>query len=295
VNELLLWASAVGSGSSAAFKRKAIELLPARRGAPSAYSRALWTLGSLAHCEFGEAAEGGWRVAPPVLAAKDPAGGVEAVLCGARTRSLLARLDSAAGNGMSVDPQRDAPDLIRVAMPAAGDLIHVSREAGIPIQWDAPLAILSAFAPPRLAGFVETELPSGGWTVERFSRSKMAWVASSVAEAGRKRHGLFRFRSDYETRHVFRQGAVTREVTPGIAKYWMLGRRQRAMRLDLSRGLVSFPPAARPPGLIDRSLVVASGALPVFTDKGLTYSGITAPVAAAVAAALLAIAVGADS
>lgn len=295
MNELLLWVSAVGSGGEAALRRRAAALLPSRRAGPTAYSRALWSLGSLAHCEFGEVADGGWRVAPPVIAAGDPAGPISAVLCGARTAPLIARLAAAAGNRMSVNAQPEAPDAVLLSMPRADDLISVSREVGIPVQWSAPLAILSAFAPPPLASFDESTVPSGAWAVERFSQSRTAWLPSSVDEAGRARRGLFRFRSDYSVRHIYRLGGVTREVPPGIAKYWALGRRQRAMRLDLSRGQVSFPLAARPPGLIDRALVVASGTLPVPSGGRLTYSKITAPVAAATAAALRAIAMGADS
>ena len=295
MNELLLWASTVGTGGEAAFRRRAAELLRSHRSGPSAYSRAVWSLGSLAHCEFAEAAGGGWRVAPPVIAAGNPAGPVTAVLCGARTVPLVARLSAAAGGRMSVAAQRDAPDALVLSAPVAGELVRISREAGIPIQWNAPLAILSAFAPPSLASFEDTAVPRGGWNVERFSHSRIAWLPSSVEEATRTRRGLFRFRSDYDVRHIYRHGPVTRDVPPSIAKYWVLGRRQRAMRLDLSRGEVSFLLAARPPGLIDRALVVASGMLPAVADGRLTYSGITAPLAAAAAAALRAIAMGADS
>lgn len=295
MNELLLWVSALGHGGEAALRRRAAELLPPRRGGPSAYSRAVWGLGSLAHCEFGEAAGGGWRATPPVIAAGDAGGAVSGVFCGARSAPLVARLAAAAGDGMRVAPQRDAPDLIALTMPTAGELIRVSRQAGIPIQWNAPLAILSAFVSAPLSSFKETEVPSGGWTVERFSRSGMAWRPSSVAEARGAPRGLFRFRSDYDVGHIYRQGPVTRQVPPGIAKYWALGRRQRAMRLDLTRGEVSFPLACRPPGLIDRALVVASGALPVPSNGRLNYKGITPPVAAATSAALRALAMGAEN
>lgn len=266
MNELLLWASAIGSGSESSFKRRATELVPARRGAPSAFSRSKWGLSSLAHCEFGEAAGDGWRVSPPVLAAGDPAGAVSAVLCGARSATLLGRLTEAAGGSVNVTGQRDGPDAVRIDMASADDLIRVSRQAGLPIQWNAALAVLAAFVPPPLSAFDETAVPTGGWKVERFSSSRAAWVASAVAEATRARRGLFRFGSDYDTRHIFKLDGIARRVQPGIAKYWSLGRRQRAMRLDLSRGEVSFPIATRPPGLIDRALVIASGTLPVPAD-----------------------------
>ncbi len=295
MNELLFWASAVGSGSGSIFKRRATELVSARRGAPSAFSRAIWSFNSLAHCEFGEASGEWWRVTPPVLAAGGPAGAVSAVLCGARSAPLLGRLMAAAGDSANVTEQRDGPDVIRIDMACADDLIRVSGQAGLPIQWNAPLAVLAAFVPPPLASFEESTVPTGGWAVERFSSSKTAWVASTVAEAVRAQRGLFRFKSDYDTRHIYKLAGVTRKVPPGIAKYWALGRRQRAMRLDLSRGQVSFPIAARPPGLIDRALVIASGALPALEGGRLTYSGINAPLAAVVAASLRAIATGADS
>lgn len=295
MNELLFWASAIGSGPESSFKRRATELVPPRRGAPSAFSRSIWSLSSLAHCEFGEAAGEGWRVAPPVLAAGDPVGAVSAVLCGARSATLLGRLLEAAGDSANVVGQRDGPDAVRIDMPSADDLIRFSRQAGLPIQWNAPLAVVAAFVPPPLSSFDETAVPTGGWAVERFSSSKMTWTGSTVADAARAQRGLFRFRSDYDTRHIFKLAGVTRHVPPGLAKYWALGRRQRAMRLDLARGEVSFPIAARPPGLIDRALVIASGMLPAPADGRLTYSEITAPLAAAVSASLRAIAIGADS
>lgn len=294
LNELLLWLSATGAGTDATFRRKASELVPTARGGPAAHSRALWALGGLAHCEFGDAADGGWRVAPPVLAAGALQGEVSAILCGARSAQLLARVGAAAAERVSIEARPGAPDLVGVHAGSAADLIGIAREAGVPVQWNAPLAMLAAFRSESLCSLPETALPSGGWTVWRFSRSRMAWVDSSVAEAGRMRRGLFRFRSEYATRHVFRQAGVTRDAPPSIAKYWLLGRRQRAMRLDLSRGLVSFPAIARPPGLVDRALVMCSGRLPEIADGRLTYTGVTAPVAAAVSAALRGIAEGAE-
>ncbi|TPK88894.1 MULTISPECIES: hypothetical protein [unclassified Mesorhizobium] len=286
MNDLLLWASAVASGSDSTFKRKAAELLPALRGGPAAHYRAMWAFGSLAHCEFGPAAGGGWRMTPPALAAGDPAMPTTAILCGARSDALLASLVSAAGGKMSTTPLRGAPDLVRVEAVSAGELISLAREVGIPVQWNAPLAVLAAFRAPPPASFPETALPIGGWKVYRFSRSQMAWTASTAAEAGSAHRGLFRFSSDYGTRHIFRHGGTSREAPPAVAKFWVLGRHQRALRLDLSKGTASFPVTLRPPGLIDRALTICSGSLPSVAERQLVYTGVTAPVAAAVSAAL---------
>ncbi|MFC3326076.1 hypothetical protein [Mesorhizobium cantuariense] len=286
MNELLQWVSAVASGTDATFKRKAAELLPSLRGGPAAHNRAMWAFGSLAHCEFGQAAGGGWRVVPPVLAAGDPATSATAVLCGARSDALLERLASAAAGRMFTLPQRGAPDLVRVETASAGEMISLAREVGIPVQWNAALAVLAAYRVPSPASFPETALPSGGWKVSRFSRSRMDWTASTLAEAGCAQRGLFRFSSDYGTRHIVRHAGISRDAPPAVAKFWVLGRRQRAMRLDLSKGIASFPITVRPPGLIDRALVVCSGTLPSVAERHLVYSGVTAPVAAAVSAAL---------
>ncbi|MER9585245.1 hypothetical protein [Mesorhizobium sp. M0276] len=294
MNELLLWVSAVASGTDATFKRKAAELLPSLRGGPAAHNRAMWAFGSLAHCEFGQAAGGGWRVAPPVFAAGDPATSATAVLCGARSDALLARLASAAAGRMFTLPQRGAPDLVRVEAASAGEMIGLAREMGIPVQWNAALAVLAAYRAPSPESFPETALPSGGWKVFRFSRSQMVWTASTVAEAGSTQRGLFRFTSDYGSRHIFRHGGISREVPPVVAKFWVLGRRQRAMRLDLSKGIASFPITVRPPGLLDRALVVCSGVLPSVAERQLVYSGVTSPVATGVSAALRNIGEGAN-
>jgi len=286
MNELLLWISSVASGTDATFRRKAAELLPSLRGGPAAHNRAMWAFGSLAHCEFGQAAGGGWRVAPPVLAAGDPASPATAVLCGARSEPLLARLDSAAAGRICILPQKGAPDLVRVEAVSAGEMAVLAREVGIPVQWNASLAMLSAFRVPPPSSFPEAPMPSGGWKVSRFSRSRMEWTASTLAEAVSAPRGLFRFTSDYGTRHIFRHNGISRNAPPAVAKFWVLGRRQRAMRLDLSKGIASFPVTARPPSLIDRALVACSGVLPSVAERHLIYSGVTAPVAASVSAAL---------
>jgi hypothetical protein len=294
LNELLLWLSATGGGTDAAFRRKAAELVPSIRSGPAAHSRARWALTSLSHCEFGIDADRGWRVAPPVLAAGDMQGEVTAILCGARSSPLVERVRAASAGSIAIEAQIGAPDRIAIRAASASELIGAAREAGVPIQWNAPLAILAAFEAPPLSSFPESALPSGGWTVWRLSRSRMAWVESSVIEAARTRRGLFRFKSEYATRHIYRQDGVTRDAPPSIAKYWLFGRRQRAMRLDLSRGVVSFPATAKPPGLVDRALAACSGRLPKMADGRLTYADVTAGVAAAVSAALRGVAEGAE-
>jgi hypothetical protein len=71
----------------------------------------------LGHLEIANGVS--WRIAPPVLAGlpSDCADGPSAVLCGARTRGVLASLDTAcrsAGAHMAVTLVPDRPSIVRV-------------------------------------------------------------------------------------------------------------------------------------------------------------------------------------
>jgi hypothetical protein len=286
VNELLLWISAVAKGSESSFRRKAAELTPARKGRFAAHRIAEWNLGMLSHCEFGAAADGGWRVAPPVLAATDPAGRPAAVLCGARTDDLKQRLLNSAEGRVSITSPAAAPDIIKINAGSNSELRQIAEKARVPLQWNTPLAILSCFQRPSRMSLPETSLPTGAWTVSRFSRSRLRWVDGDIRQADKAPTGLFRFASEYGTRYVLKERHACLEVEAAAGKYRLLGPRQRALRFDLSRGVAMVPLSARPPSLIERALVSCSGHLPVIENGALIYIEITPSVAAAVTAAL---------
>ena len=140
-----------------------------------------WNLSKLGHAEFGPAAAGeGRRVAPPVLAAGDPSKSRRALLCGARTPALLGRLRTAAGPRLVTCAQTGGPDVAELDASSPEELGCIAQEAGIDVQWNAPLAVLACSPKPAVVRLDSADIPIGGWDVSRFSKSNLAWVPSTV-------------------------------------------------------------------------------------------------------------------
>lgn len=285
MNELLLWMSARHSGSAQAFRSKVAEL--GLLGGRSPQRIAQWNLGNLGHAEFAPAAGGdGWRVAPPILAAGDPCREGHAILCGARTFQMLARLSAAFGSQMAQRPQTGGPDIIEVTAPTALALAAQATAARIEIQWNASLAILACCTPPKALQLVLTDLPIGGWEVSRFSKTGLAWVPSSMDAARSAAAGLFRYRSEFATHYILIEKGTAFATEAAAGKYRLLRRRHSAISYRSSDQAILVRASCRPPPLAERALVLSSGALPTFADGTLTYSRIEPVVAAAMAALL---------
>jgi len=286
MNDLLLWMSARVEGSAASLRAKAAELIPGRSTSVARHRIAEWHLSQLAHAEFGEAAGNGWRISPPVLAAEDPCGSQRAVLCGARTPRLLDRVLSAAGSMAAIEPQREGPDTVTVAASRPGELAALSRACGIPLQWNAPLAILGAARPPHAIPLEAAPVPVGGWTVSRFSKTGLAWVPSSVREAQSATAGLFRFRSEQGSASILKERGASFTIDPSQGKYRILARRHRPLRYDSVSQELSVAIACRPPALVQRALVVCTGRLPAIRDGRIIYGGVGRHVAESAAVLL---------
>ena len=284
VNALLLWMSARQSGSIGSFRSKVTELGLTHGRSP--YRIVQWDLAKLGHAEFAPAAAGAdWRVAPPILAASDPWQSPRAFLCGARTPELLNRLSSADVRERR-HIQNAGPDIVEVEAPSALALEDCAAGAGIEVQWNAPLAILACSSPPAEQQLAPAELPIGGWEVSRFSKTGLAWVPSSVDQARAGAAGLFRFRSEYETRHVLIESGSPFAVEPAMGKYRILKKRHFPLSYTMPEQALQIRASCRPPPLVERALVLCSGALPVFADGLLTYSRIEPAIALAVASLL---------
>jgi hypothetical protein len=291
VNELLIWMSARRSGSTRSFRARVAEIegtTPRGRQSTAPARLAAWTLSKLGHAEFEEsAAVAGWRIAPPVLAATDIYGPPRAVLCGARSTELLSALLSAAGAlRLSTSPQTGAPDLIELRAESASVLISIAGQAGIPVQWNASLAILAACPLIRSIPLEERTIPVGaGWTVSRFSKSGLTWVPSSAAAAHSLPAGLFRFRGEHGATYILKQGVKAWSCSPAVGKFRILTRRHRPLNHSAATRELTIAAACRPPELVERALTIASGHLPVFRDNALVYTDvgrITAQTAATI-------------
>src|SRR5262249_29625926 len=148
------------------------------------YQHMRLNLQRLAHVEFfANGCEGGWRVTPPILAVRrDEELGWISVLCGARSRRIIARLQDAIGSAVHrhVESQPNAPSLLRFQGSRA-ELTRLSREAGLLLQLDAPLAILGSLPPTwRSSLSLTVALPVGqDWKIERFSVRELRWKEAS--------------------------------------------------------------------------------------------------------------------
>ena len=287
MNELLFWLSARRSGSGQSFRSKLADLGGEQAG--GRFRRAAeWNISKLGHAEFAPAAgDDGWRVAPPVLAAGDWAGHCRAVLCGARTPQLIDRLTDAAGpERIRIRPQPWAPDIVEVSA-AASDLEAISAAAGVRLQWNAPLAMMSCSAPPRQAILLPTAVPIGGWTVSQFDKSSFEWVGCTQQAALGARSGLFRFRSDHAaTAYMLVEDGQSWACDAATGKYRILKRKNRALSYSSAEKVLSIHAACRPPALVERALVLCSGELPAFQGGRISYASVEAHVATAVGAVL---------
>lgn len=288
MNELLFWMSAKRSGSAQAFRSKAAELGTTRAGG-SLRRTAEWNLAKLGHAEFAPAAgDDAWRVAPPVIAAGSvSADQCRGVLCGARTPRLLARLAHAAGpERINIRPQDWGPDIVEVSAATARELEGMGDAAGIGVQWNAPLAVLCCATPPKRATLQPVTLPAGGWTVAQFSKSGLDWRPSTLRIASEAQSGLFRFRSDYGTVHLIIKDGRPWSCDPAVGKYRILRPRNRVLSYSAADKLLSIVASCRPPELVERALVLCSGALPAFRDGRISYPRVGREVVQAAAAVL---------
>lgn len=288
MNELLLWMSARRSGSAQAFRSRVAELGVSHSGR-ALWRTAEWNLGKLAHAEFVPAADGdGWRIAPPVLAAGEPREGrIRAILCGARTPGLLARVVGAAGSArIDIQRQEDGPDIVGVTASTAGELENVAAAAGVRVQWNAPLALLCCATSPKAVVLQPATLPVGAWGVSQFSKSALDWEATTLRIASEARSGLFRFRSDYGTVHLLIKDGQPLTCEPAVGKYRILRPRNGVLLYSKADRILSIRASCRPPTLIERALVLCSGQLPAFTDGRINFRQVERSVAQAAAAAL---------
>ncbi len=161
--------------------------VPADLADGGAVRRTVDNLAVLGHVELLNGAS--WKVAPPALAGL-PAGAdrdTTAVLCGARTPGVLASLTAAcqgAGAQLASLTVPNRPAVIQVTAASGAELAAVASAARIPLQHDAAFTLLACT--PAIRDWPRTPcamVDGRVETVRRFSRSRMGWVESTLAEA----------------------------------------------------------------------------------------------------------------
>lgn len=239
-------------------------------------------LSMLGHLEV--TAPSSWHVAPPVIAgfpgdAKEPA---TAILCGARTSGVLSRLNEACtGQATTVNttPVPGRPSIVALRGASPGDLAEVADRAGLLFQKDAAFTLLACL--PTIRQWPRTPCPMVAGRVEtvyRFSRSKLEWIESSLAEATTKRVGLFRIKRDWDRVTILKAGASQYARIDDRAGRFIIAAKRRDARWDANSQTLSFPLRLYPPAIVARALVLCTGVLPVYKDRRVVFGGITPSV-----------------
>ena len=303
---LLLWLSAKGQGSWSQFRGAVEELctgpdscsvhadddeeISARSTSDlPVYQHCRFSLQRLGHVEFfSEQIEQDWRVVPPTLALL-PGDTGKGLLCGARSPDLL--------DGLR---QADNIEVVRAVFPGMPQRIVVrgssetvansAVQLGLHVQADAPIAILSAAPGVRdPAMWLRSTIPgTPGWTIHRFSSSRLSWAESTLEETKSARTGLFRFTMSYQRFHFLKWNDDVYSVPVQVGKYAVLRRRRSFLVYDTVSQTLSVPAVCRPPLLIERALILCSGLLPSFDPRSryVEYCSVP-PEAARLAAQLL--------
>jgi hypothetical protein len=297
-NELLLWLSARRKGSWRQYSEAVKELhsddaeiLAAEADAEGdgeypLHQRLRDSFECLAHVEFfARGCEDGWRVVPPTFAGHATAGGIRAVLCGARSPALRERLIRGAENLTceTLNPS-GVPDVVRFIASDVAALVKLSEQTGLHFQADAPLTILSHLPPsdPPSRRQKPSEFPTGDdWNIHEFDTSALAWNKTERRHAQAAGTGMFRFTHRFHRRSYFlRWSGVTFKLPRAVGLYVLLKRsRQDLLSYDAPTQTLRVRAICRPPRLLERALVLCSGLPPTHDAAILTYADVPPDVA----------------
>lgn len=277
-NELLFVLSARGQGSWYQFRSLVGDYVDddgtEQQTGLKTHQRIKWSLSRHAHVEFAsdrDAADA-WRVAPPVLAVTPFGVAFRATLCGARSPELLARLGSAVSAEGQVTLQRvpvkDCADWIGFLADNEGALHRISIAAGIPLQMNAPLALLCALDPISRTSLGPPILMPFGKDIkkERFvvEGRKCRWELLAPMTQSSVTDGLYRLSRWGQSEHYLCHGGIAVRVGGQMGKYIILeSYRRSVVRYNVHSRILRVPAICRPPLLVDRALGLCTGLPPV--------------------------------
>lgn len=249
-----------------------------------AAGRTMDDLAVLAHLEL--LPDANWKIAPPVLAVlpRMSDGNLIAVLCGARTPCVLASLSVActsAGGRLISEAVTARPSIVRVVASSRGQLAAIAATAGMPIQYDAAIALLACL--PTVRDWPRTACPMVAGRVgrvRRFSRSQIAWVESTLTEATSARSGFFRIKRDYDWVSILKTGVSECAYIDDRAGRLSAAAKLRVVSWEASSGVLDIPAQLFPPLLITRALTLCTGSLPKYdaVARRISFAGVSAEI-----------------
>lgn len=221
-----------------------------------------------------------WKIAPPVLAGVPRQHGNAAVLCGARTPSLLASLNSAstfAGARIISEQQAMRPDTITITAPSPDALAEVAAKAGIVFLADVGLRMLACT--PSIRDWPRVSCPMVEGKVDsvvRFSRSQMAWIGSTLEEASSASKGFFRIKRDWDRVSLLKSAPTQASRIDERAGRLAASAKCKVVRWTSDNGVLTLPAWLYPPSIMARGLALCSGHIPRF-DSGrmeISFDGV---------------------
>ena len=270
---LLKWMSFRGAGRA--------DDVPAELAAGAATRQIVDDFSILGHLESLSGTA--WRIAPPTLAGLP--GGMDestgAILCGARTPGVLAGLSAAchsAGAQMALTPMRGRPAVIRVTAPSSMVLASVADTARLALQHNAAFTLLTCT--PAIRDWPRTPCAMVGGRVDkvrRFSRSKLEWIDSTLAEATTAKAGFFRIKRDWDWVSLLKTGVSECAYIDDRAGRLAAASKLRAASWTGESRTLSFPRQLFPPGTIARALTLCTGVLPQYepASRRISFAGVT--------------------
>lgn len=209
-----------------------------------------------------------WKVAPPALAGLPAGAGrkATAVLCGARTLGVLASLTAACqgvGAEMASLTVPSRPAVIHVTAASSAELASVASAARIPLQHDAALTLLACT--PAIRNWPRTPcamVDGRVETVRRFSRSRMGWVESTLAEAAAAKAGFFRIKRDWDWVSLLKTGVSECAYIDDRAGRLAAVAKLKAVSWTADARTLHLPSQLFPPVAVARALTLCTGFLP---------------------------------
>ncbi len=240
--------------------------VPADLADGGAVRRTVDNLAVLGHLELLNATS--WKVAPPTLAGLPvyAARGAAAVLCGARTPGVLTSLTAACqgvGAQMAFLNVPSRPAVIRVTAASSAELAFVASVARIPLQHDAAFTLLACT--PAIRDWPRTPcamVDGRVETVRRFSRSRLGWVESTLAEAAAAKAGFFRIKRDWDWVSLLKTGISECAYIDDRAGRLAAAAKLKALSWTAGTRTLDLPGQLFPPVAVARALTLCTGFLP---------------------------------
>ena len=284
---MLRWASEHEAGTWTQFRQAAATCL-ATSGEVAKASTLAARMSALGHVDI-DWVDGRWCIAPPVLVVARGMG-MCAYLAGWRTRWLESRFEQATDD-LDIfpleQPQSGAPAALYAKCGSIKAIEELAEELHVRVVWDPSAQLADLVTLPAVGDLSLSATPFGQDEIEMFDplTGRFHKVATTVAE------GLYVYEVHGRPAHRLHVDGDWRSVDRATGMLYVL-KGQPLMRwhkqsADLtSARAVTVPAWLALPTIAERSLVSATGLLPLYQGDRRVYLNVTRDVAKRVADAL---------